>query len=144
MDKVWVQLAVAIVPAIIAYFTARYQANSSLKTVKEQQTAELEKLKEQHNSDMQKLKEQQNAEIEKIREQSTHEIAKISAELDKQAELYEKNAQTDFTKEVMSKMLGGDMSAFENLMKFDEMVGGGSQPQQGKVFKQHNHPKKKR
>ncbi|MHA2957318.1 hypothetical protein [Priestia megaterium] len=142
MSNILVQLVVAIVPAIIAYFTARHQAKTSLRTVKEQQTAELERLREQNKSNIESLKEQQAADIEKIREQALHEIEKVKIEMDKQAELYEKNAQTDFTKEVMSKMLEGEMSVFENIMKFDEIFGNGES--QKKVFNEHNHPKKKR
>jgi F0F1-type ATP synthase membrane subunit b/b' len=105
---------VGIVLAFILYLGARHQANSALQTVKEQQQAELQKLKEQHSVDLQKLreqqqveleklKEQQNAKIQRIREQSLRDIERIKVDMEKQAELYEKNAQTDIIRRVVWK-----------------------------------------
>lgn len=142
LGDILVQLGVAIIPAVIAYITARHQAKTSLQTVKEQQAAELERLREQNKSNMESLKEQQNAEIEKVREQYKYEIEKVGIELDKQAELYEKNAQTDVMKDVMARLIAGDMSSLNNMMEAENIFGNGGETR--KTFKQHNHPPKKR
>ncbi|WP_454871200.1 hypothetical protein [Priestia megaterium] len=104
-------LIIGIVPAIISYFAAKYQSMISLQIAKDQQNTALQTLKEQQNAEMQKIKEQQNAEIQKIREQALLEIERMKAEVDKQAELYEKNVHTDLTKDVFSKMFLSDESA---------------------------------
>ncbi|MGG1292030.1 hypothetical protein ABE218_11875 [Bacillus smithii] len=152
LTSIVIPLVVGIVPAFISFLGARYQANSALQTVKEQQQAELQKLKEQHNVDLQKLreqqqaeleklKEQQNAEIQRIREQSLRDIERIKVEIEKQAELYEKNAQTDIIKELFGKAIEGDMSVFENLDKLDKLS---KQMQKGILVKHLKHPANKR
>lgn len=44
-----VPLLVGLVPAIISFYSARYQANKSLES-------EIKKIKEQHNFEMRKIK----------------------------------------------------------------------------------------
>lgn len=159
MADVWttvvVPLSVGILPAVISYLGARYQANSALQVAKEQQAAELqrlkeqqhaelEKLKEQQNAKIQRIKEQQNAEIQRIREQSLLEIQRIKVEMEKQAELYEKKAQTDVIKDVFGMLLSGDMSALENLATGLEKMEKISKKMDSGTFKNNNHPANKR
>ncbi|MGG3920280.1 hypothetical protein ABEV38_18255 [Parageobacillus thermoglucosidasius] len=151
LTSIVIPLVVGIIPAFISYLGARYQANSALQTVKEQQQAELQKLKEQQSIELQKLreqqaeleklKEQQNAEIQRIREQSLRDIERIKVEMEKQAELYEKNAQTDIIKDLFGKAIAGDMSVFDNLEKLDKLS---KQMQKGIFAKNFNHPANKR
>lgn len=114
-----IPLLVAIVPAVItsviSFLIARYQAKKALETeiqkIKELQTFEIEKLKIQQDAEIQKLKAQQDAEMKK----SSFEIEKMKTEMEKQAELYEKNAQTDVVKEAFGQMFAGNTSGFENV-----------------------------
>jgi hypothetical protein len=119
---VLVPLLVGIVPAIISYFGIRSQMKIQVATMNKQQEIELLKLKELQASELLRIKEQQQAEIQKIREQSLFEMEKMKAEIDKQAELYEKNAQVDVTKDVFARMLSGDMSAVENIAQMESYV----------------------
>jgi hypothetical protein len=82
MKDILISIVVPILTSLISYFAARHQANTEL----------------------QKVKEQQNAEIQKIKEQYALEIEKIKIEMEKQAELYERNAQTDLTKEFIGEL----------------------------------------
>ena len=109
-----VSLVGYIVPALFAYLAARYKANSELL----------------------KLKEQQNAEIEKIKEQAKHDIKSLQIEMDKQAELYEKNAQTDVVSELFGQYLSGDSTGLEQLMKLQKQIDSGT-------FKDTKHPARK-
>jgi len=117
--SVVVPLGVALVPSVLTFLGARNQTKNALKTaqvqhvaelqkMKEQQQADLQKLKEQQQAELNKMKEQQNAEIQKIKEQSLQDIEKMKVEIDKQAELYERNAQTDVLKGVMTNMFTGN------------------------------------
>ncbi|XKE95404.1 hypothetical protein LG326_03465 [Metaplanococcus flavidus] len=135
-----VPLTIGIIPALISYAVARHQANNALQLAKEQQKAELEKLKEQQKAEMSRFAEQQKAEIEKLREQSKLELERLNIEIDKQAELYERNAQIDVTKDVFGKMLGGDLNVFENLMNMDKVI---KEMEKGKS-KNESYPIKKR
>lgn len=116
LKDILVSVVVPILTALISFLGARHQANKDLEKVKEQQRSELERLREQQGAELQKIKEQQQAEmekmklqqqaeIEKIKAESAREIDKITTELEKQAELYEKNAQTDVMRDFMGKTL---------------------------------------
>ncbi|MFO7296617.1 MAG: hypothetical protein C0P72_011435 [Clostridia bacterium] len=155
----WTTLVTTLGPSLVsgtlAYLAARHQAKSALQVAKEQQDAELkklkeqqkaefEKLKEQQNAEIEKIKEQQNAEIQKIREQSLREIERIKVEMEKQAELYERNAQTDVVKYVFDRLLNGDMSVLENLENliaaFDKL----NKKIESETFINYNNPANKR
>jgi hypothetical protein len=159
LSDVWttvvVPLLAGILPAIISYLGARYQANSALQVAKEQQAtelqklkeqqqAELEKLKEQQNAEIQRIKEQQNAEIQRIREQYLFEIQKIKFEMEKQSELYEKKAQTDVIKGMFDMWMSGDTSVFEKLATGLEKIEKISKQMESGTFKNINHPANKR
>ena len=126
---IFIPLLVGIFPAFISYFAARHQSNIALQTVKEQQTAEL-----------QRLKEQQNVEIAKIREQALLEIERIKIELDKQAELYERNAQTDVVKDFFGQMMSGDHTGITNLATGLEEMEKLQKVMESGTFKNKKHP----
>lgn len=72
---------------------------------------------------------------------SSFEIEKMKTEIEKQAELYEKNAQTDVVKDVFGQMFAGNTSGFESvasgleeLYKLQEAV--------DKMNGKNNHPAK--
>ncbi|OLO40331.1 hypothetical protein BTR23_07530 [Alkalihalophilus pseudofirmus] len=93
METILLQFLVPILTAIISYMAAINKSKRELDIVKEQC----------------------NNEIEKIRIQSENEIRKLETELEKQAELYERNAKTDMTKEFMSDfMKTPEMKGFVN------------------------------
>ncbi|MEC3334929.1 hypothetical protein P9043_21535 [Bacillus cereus] len=138
MADIWtsvvVPLGVALVPSVLTFLGARNQTKNALKTaqvqhaaelqkMKEQQQADLQKLKEQQQAEMNKMKEQQNAEMQKIKEQSLQDIEKMKVEIDKQAELYERNAQTDVAKEVMGKMFSGESDMTQMLGTLQALQG---------------------
>ncbi|MGG1151242.1 hypothetical protein [Bacillus wiedmannii] len=126
--------SVGIVPAVLSYLGSRSQSKNELKKLGEQQKAdllklkegqeaELQKLKEQQKAELEKMREQQNAEIQKIKEQSARDIEKMSVEMDKQAELYERNAQTDVTKEFFGKMFSGESDMTQMLGTLQALQG---------------------
>ena len=114
MDFEIIELAGYVVPALFAYLAARYKANSELL----------------------KLKEQQNAEIEKIKEQAKYDMESLQIKMDKQAELYEKKAQTDVVSEWLGQYLSGDSTGLEQLMKLQKQIDSGT-------FKDTKHPARK-
>ncbi|WP_044478967.1 hypothetical protein [Paenibacillus antibioticophila] len=125
MEAIIVAIVVPILTSLLSYLGARHQSKTELLKVKEQQTLEI-----------QKLREQQNSEIEKIREQSFREIEKIKIEIDKQAELYEKNKQTDVMGKLFDKIIEGDTSGIDALEKLNKQIQSGR-------FKNSNHPAKR-
>ncbi len=126
MESIIVSVLVPIFTAFLSYLGARYQAR-----------LELQKVKEQQKLDIQKLREQQNSEIQKIREQSAREIERISIELDKQAQLYEKNKQTDMIGKLFEKLIDGDTSGIDAIMKISKQIESGN-------LKNLNHPARRR
>ena len=83
MTDILVQFVLPILTAFLSYLAATYQSRTQLKSVQEQ-----------HKTEMAKIEAQQKA-----------ELAKLEKEMDKQAELHEKNAQTDIVKDFMGSML---------------------------------------
>ena len=92
----------AIIASIISYIMAVKKSKLELEKVREQSALELQKIKEQNKIELQKS---QN-ELEKIKLESENELKKIQLELDKQAELYSKNAETDAMNTVMTQFMG--------------------------------------
>lgn len=111
METVFISIIVPILTALISYLGARHQSNT-----------ELQKVREQQNLEMKQLKETQDAEILKIKEQAFHEIKKIETKMEKQAELYEKNAQTDMASELFMQIMSGDLSGIDNLEKINKII----------------------
>lgn len=97
-----------ILTSIISYIAATKQSKTELQKVKEQNKIELERIKEQHR-----------AEVEKIREQSLQDMRKLELEMEKQAELYEKNKQTDIVSKIFERLLSGDLD-IDKVMKLVE------------------------
>ncbi|MED4351917.1 hypothetical protein P9265_06145 [Schinkia azotoformans] len=126
---IFLPLIVGVFPAFISYFAARYQSNIALQTIKEQQTAEL-----------QKLKEQQTADFVKLREQALLEIERLKIEMDKQAELYERNAQTDVVKDFFGQMMSGNHTGITNLAAGLEEIEKLQKIMDSGTFKNKNHP----
>ncbi|MED1603604.1 hypothetical protein [Alkalihalophilus marmarensis] len=79
MDDLFIQILVPIATAVISYLAAINKSKKELDIVKEQCSNE----------------------INKIKIQSEHDLRKLELEIDKQASLYEKNAQVDLTKEIL-------------------------------------------
>ncbi len=100
MQELIISIIIPILTALISYLGAIYQSRK-----------ELQQLRESHNY-----------EINKIRETSKNEIEKINIEMDKQAELYEKKAQTDIVGDLMTNLLKGDTKQIENLEKVLKIV----------------------
>lgn len=92
----------AIIASIISYIMAVKKSKLELEKVREQSALELQKIKEQNKVELQKS---QN-ELERIKLESENELKKIQLELDKQAELYSKNAETDAMNTVMTQFMG--------------------------------------
>ncbi|UOR12192.1 hypothetical protein [Halobacillus amylolyticus] len=125
MQEILVGVLVPILTALISYLGARHSASTELQKVKDQQQAELKKLEEQ-----------QKAEIKKIQEQSKADIERTKAEVLAQAELYEKNAQTDQVSKIFEQMFQGDLS-MDDLEKMGKQFDSGT-------YKHANHPANKR
>jgi hypothetical protein len=79
MNKIWSEIIIAIVPAVLSYLAAIRKSKQDLKTVKENHKAE----------------------IERIERQSEQDIKRLEKELEAQSKLYESNAQTDVISEYM-------------------------------------------
>lgn len=125
VSTVVIPLLLAIVPAtissVISFLIARSQSNKALETeiqkLKVLQQNELEKIKAQNDVEIQKLIAQQEIDNQK----AAFEIERMKLQMDKQAELYEKNAQTDITKELFGQLASGN-SVFENMASgFEKM-----------------------
>ncbi|WP_338852053.1 hypothetical protein WHY17_02605 [Clostridium perfringens] len=84
-----------IITGFITYFTSKNQLKKEIEKVAHQCETEVEKVKKQCETEINKIKEQCKADIEKIEKQSEAEIKKVMSELDKQADVYERNKQTD-------------------------------------------------
>ena len=108
MEDIVKSLVVPILTSIISYIAATKQSKTELQKVKEQNKIELERIKEQHR-----------AEVEKIREQSLQDMRKLELEMEKQAELYEKNKQTDIVSKIFERLLSGDLD-IDKVMKLVE------------------------
>lgn len=88
-----IKLGIPIITSLIVYFTARYQGKTELK----------------------KQIELNNTELQKVREQCKNELDKIQSQLDKQAELYERNAQTDIVSGFFNNALNNPNKAAESM-----------------------------
>lgn len=102
--------------------------------------AELEKFKGMQQLESLQKTEQAYAAEQEIRDKILHEleIEKVQVTIDKQAELYEKNAQIDVTKQVFEQILAGNTDVLKNLEQI-------SKPQkQGYKISTHPGNKKKR
>lgn len=115
-----------VITSVLSYFASRHKGKVELQTFIKQQETEIAKLKQQ-----------QDLEIAKIREQSAREIERVSAELDKQAELYEKNKQADMVAKVFDKVLEGDISGLNTLMKLSQQIEDGGFPKAGSSRHRH-------
>ncbi|WP_457945404.1 hypothetical protein [Caproiciproducens sp. LBM24188] len=93
MKDIIVQICVPILTALLAFISATYKSKIELN----------------------KQIQLNNTEIEKIKEQCNNEIEKIKIQMDKQSELYEKNAQTDVVKSFFDKMLDNPENAMDVL-----------------------------
>lgn len=98
MEDILSRVFVPIITAFISYLAARL---------------EIQKIKEQHRAEMQKIKEQSMGEIEKIK-----------VEIEKQAELYERNAQTDTVKDFYAKILEGDTKGIDAIERMTKLMAG--------------------
>lgn len=82
-------------------------------------------LRHQYKSDLRKQQEIHKTEIEKIMLQNKNEVEKIQLQLDAQAKLYERNAQTDFTKDVMGQFMSDPnktLESIQGMMRLAEMA----------------------
>ncbi len=113
--SILVPLVTALITAVPTYLGTRYKAN-----------IELQKQRERHDAEIRKIQEQAQREIEKNKEESVS-----------QADLYEKQAQTDMVKGFMEKALSGDASGLDNLEKLNKQI-------KKSKYKNAKHPAKKR
>ena len=60
--------------------------------------------------------------LQKIREQCNNEIQKIQVQVDKQIELYEKSAQTDFIKDFMNLALENPEKAMKSMTGINDIA----------------------
>ncbi|KAA9007325.1 hypothetical protein F4V43_02240 [Paenibacillus spiritus] len=79
-------------------------------------------LRHQYKSDLKKQEKIYKLEIDKLLLQHQNEIDKINSQLDAQVKLYEKNAQTDFTKDFMSDAIKNPKQAAEALTGLHELM----------------------
>lgn len=98
---------------IISYKMAVKQSSLELQKAQTQYTLELQKVREQNEIELKRIREQSQVELqksqnelEKIKLESENELKRIQLELDKQAELYSKNAETDAMNTVMTQFMG--------------------------------------
>ena len=100
MKEILLQIGLPIFTALLAYIGVRYQSKNDLK----------------------KQIELNNTEIQKVKELCNNEIEKIQVQMDKQSQLYEKNAQTDIMKEFMSDILKDPSKGSKNLKGLLELA----------------------
>lgn len=120
--SVVIPLVTSTVSGIIAYASAKSQNKTEIEKLNVVHKSEIEKVLIQQKFEMNQFKQQQELEIARIKEQHIQEIEKLSVEIDKQAELYEKNAQTDMIKDFMGSVMKGDMNGFNNLMNIVSQI----------------------
>lgn len=100
--------------------------------------AELQSFKEQKALEMRQDIEQEIASEQELRDKILHEfeLEKMKVTVDKQAELYEKNAQIDVTKQIFEQILAGNTDILQTLEQFNSPNKIGS--------KINNHPANKK
>ncbi len=114
--NVVIPLITSTISGVIAYVSAKGKNRTEIEKLNITQKTEMQKVIIQQELVMKQFEQQQKLEIEKIKEKHEQEIKKLNNEIDKQAELYEKNAQTDIISSFMSDVIKGDMKGFNNLM----------------------------
>lgn len=111
-----VSVGVPVIASLLTYAGVRFQYKSDLKKQASLNSTELEKIRKQSETEIEKVRRQSETEIQKIKTQCDHELEKIRIELEHQGKLYEQNAQTDLTKEIMSSLFN-DPSKLDEKMK---------------------------
>lgn len=94
--EIWIPVIVALISSIISYFASVSKGKSELKAVEIK-----------NKSDIDRLERENDAALEKIKQEHKNEIEKMTLEMEKQAKLYESNAQTD----MLTKIIGNDKVA---------------------------------
>ena len=108
--QIAVTLLVAIVPAVISYFVARYQGKTDIKKLIESNKADIEKLIKQHEIDLEALKEKHRLEMELKDKEQEYKLQLMQ----KEYELKVQEQQQTKTNDVMTDVLGG---LFTDIMK---------------------------
>ncbi|HBI6898261.1 TPA: hypothetical protein ACSQRE_001786 [Clostridium perfringens] len=110
-----------IITGVITYFTSKNQLKKEIEKVTHQCETEVEKVKKQCETEINKIKVQCKADIEKIEKQSEMEIKKVMSELDKQADVYERNKQTDFVADFMKDLINNPKKGIETINAINEI-----------------------
>ena len=105
MDKL--QLVVtgitAIIPAVISYFVARYQAKTDMKKLSESSKIEIDRLMKQHAINLESLKEKHRLEMEAKDKEQEYKLQLMQ----KEYELKIQEKQQAKTNDVMTDAMGG-------------------------------------
>lgn len=93
--EIWIPVLVAIITSGGAFIGSVYKSKKDLKVAKEQNEKDLKIVKEQNEKDLRIVKEQNENELSRLKEEHKNEIERMDKEFERQANLYEKNTQTD-------------------------------------------------
>lgn len=110
--EIWIPVFVALISSLISYFASVSKGKSELKAVEIK-----------NKSDIDRLERENDAALEKIKQEHKNEIEKMTLEMEKQAELYESNAQTDVLTQIMGKDKVADKFADVLTKEFDKAFG---------------------
>jgi len=88
--EVWIPVIVALVSSTISYFASVSKGKNELRAVEIKNKSAIERLEKEND-----------AKLNRIEQEHQNEIEKIALEMEKQAELYDSNAQTDFLTQFM-------------------------------------------
>lgn len=106
MNELLISFGVPVLTGLLAYLGARYQGKNELEKLRMQQSGELELLKEKAN----------------------HDLEKLEREMKSQADLHERNTQTDLSANFLGKMFEGNptdmIDSLKKLQELSEAFGG--------------------
>lgn len=121
MDNL-IQLGIAIVPALLAYFGAIYKNKNKLELVKEQNKTELEKVIKQLEEERYKT----DKELEKLKLEKDNDIQRIEAETEKEIKLLKEKSKARQGETLENKMIDelGDefMGAIKENINFGDSI----------------------
>jgi len=121
MDNL-IQIAIGIVPALLAYLGAIYQNKNKLELVKEQNKIELEKVIKQLEEERYKT----DQEIEKLKLEKDNDIERMEAETEKEIRLLQEKSKARQGETLENKLLDelGDefIGAFKENIDFGDLI----------------------
>ncbi|MBE6070201.1 MAG: hypothetical protein E7211_21295 [Clostridium lundense] len=103
IKEMLVTLITAVIPAAIAYFTARSQGKTDLKKLSDTNKAEIEKLMKQHEINLEAIKEQHKLEMEAKDKEQEYKLQLMQKEYELKMQEQTQSRATDF----MTNAVGG-------------------------------------